>query len=136
MALRTANIFVNLPVKDLQTTIDFFSGIGFEFNSQFTDEKAACLVLGDNIFAMLLSEPYFGTFTKKEIADAQRTTEVILAISAASREEVDEIVNKALASGGKPSNPPQDHGFMYAWSFQDVDGHLWEVVWMDPSAIQ
>jgi len=136
MALRTANLFVNLPVKELQTTIDFFSGIGFEFNPQFTDDNAACLVLGDNIFAMLLVEPYFGTFTKKAIADAQRTTEVILAISAENRKQVDEIVNKALASGGKPSNPPQDHGFMYARSFEDVNGHLWEVVWMDPSAIQ
>lgn len=136
MALRTANIFVNLPVKDLKQTMDFFTGIGFEFNSQFTDENAACLVLGDNIFAMLLVEPYFGTFTKKPIADARNTTEAILAISAESRAQVDDIVNKALASGARPSNPPQDHGFMYAWSFEDVNGHLWEVVWMDPSAVQ
>jgi len=135
-ALRTAHIFVNLPVKDLKRTMDFFSQIGFEFNAQFTDDKAACLVLGENIFAMLLTEPFFGTFTKKELADATKTTEAILAISADSREQVDLIVDRAFAAGAGASKEPQDHGFMYSRSFEDPDGHLWEVMWMDPSAIQ
>ncbi|MGV2805733.1 glyoxalase/bleomycin resistance/extradiol dioxygenase family protein, partial [Clostridium perfringens] len=119
MALKSDNIFVNLPVKNLEKTKDFFSKIGFEFNAQFTDKNAACLVIGDNIFAMLLTEDYFKTFTKKDLSNAANTTEVILALSAESREQVDEIVNAALSAGGSPSNDPVDHGFMYGWSFQD-----------------
>lgn len=136
MALKCDNIFVNLPVKDLERTKDFFTKIGFEFNPQFTDKNAACLMIGDNIFAMLLVEDYFKTFTKKDLSNAANTTEVILALSAESKEQVDEIVNNALAAGGSPSNDPVDHGFMYSWSFQDPDGHLWEVLYMDPSAVQ
>lgn len=136
MALKIDNIFVNLPVKDLEKTKDFFSKIGFEFNEQFTDKNAACLVIGDNIFAMLLTEDYFKTFTKKDLSNAANTTEVILALSAESREQVDDIVNAALAAGGSPSNDPVDHGFMYGWSFQDPDGHLWEVMYMDQSHIE
>ncbi|MGG4346255.1 VOC family protein [Paenibacillus lautus] len=136
MALKSDNIFVNLPVKDLEKTKDFFSKIGFEFNAQFTDKNAACLVIGDNIFAMLLTEDYFKTFTKKDLSDAANTTEVILALSAESREQVDEIVNAALSAGGSPSNDPVDHGFMYGWSFQDPDGHLWEVMYMDQSQVE
>ncbi|MEC0259558.1 VOC family protein [Paenibacillus lautus] len=136
MALKSDNIFVNLPVKDLERTKDFFSKIGFEFNAQFTDKNAACLVIGDNIFAMLLTEDYFKTFTKKDLSNAANTTEVILALSAESREHVDEIVNAALSSGGSPSNDPVDHGFMYGWSFQDPDGHLWEVMYMDQSQVE
>ncbi|MFF3923610.1 VOC family protein [Paenibacillus lactis] len=136
MALKCDNIFVNLPVKDLERTKDFFTKIGFEFNPQFTDKNAACLMIGDNIFAMLLVEDYFKTFTKKDLSNATNTTEVILALSAESKEQVDEIVNNALAAGGSPSNDPVDHGFMYSWSFQDPDGHLWEVLYMDPSAVQ
>lgn len=135
MAVTADKIFVNLPVKDLNKSMEFFRNIGFEFNAQFTDDKAACLVISEHIYAMLLLEQFFGTFTKKEIADATRSTEVIVALSADSREQVDEIVNKALAAGGKQSNDPFDHGFMYGWSFQDVDGHLWEVMYMDESAI-
>jgi predicted lactoylglutathione lyase len=135
MALKTASIFVNLPVKDLNTTNVFFTKLGFEFNPQFSDDKASCLVLGENIFAMLLKEEYFKSFIKKDLADASKTAEVILAISADSREQVDEIVNKALAAGGKPYNDPIDHGFMYSWSFQDPDDHLWEAVFMDPNAV-
>ncbi|SEM48637.1 hypothetical protein SAMN04488688_113173 [Paenibacillus sp. cl141a] len=136
MALKIDNIFVNLPVKDLEKTKDFFSKIGFEFNEQFTDKNAACLVIGDNIFAMLLTEDYFKTFTKKDLSNAANTTEVILALSAESREQVDDIVNAALAAGGSPSNDPVDHGFMYGWSFQDPDGHLWEVMYMDQSQVE
>lgn len=135
MATKADNIFVNLPVKDLKKTMDFFSKVGFEFNPQFTNENAACMVIGDNIYAMLLVEEFFQTFTKKEIADATKSTEVIVALSADSREKVDEIVNRALAAGGKPANDPVDHGFMYGWSFQDVDGHLWEFIYMDQSAV-
>ncbi|GAB6927337.1 VOC family protein [Paenibacillus sp. JCM 10914] len=136
MALKCSNIFVNLPVRDLDKTKEFFSAIGFEFNPQFTDKNAASLVIGDNIYAMLLTEDYFKTFTKKNLSNANTTTEVIIALSAESREQVDEIVNKALGAGGSPSNDPVDHGFMYSWSFQDPDGHLWEVLYMDQSYIE
>lgn len=135
MALQSKQIFVNLPVKDLNKSIDFFTAIGYEFNPQFTDQNAACLVIGDNIFAMLLVEEFFQTFTKKELTDATRSTEVIVALSADSKAQVDEIVNKALAAGATPSNDPVDHGFMYSWSFQDLDGHLWEFLYMDQGAV-
>lgn len=135
MALQSKQIFVNLPVKDLNKSIDFFTAIGYEFNPQFTDQNAACLVIGENIFAMLLVEEFFQTFTKKELTDATRSTEVIVALSADSRAQVDEIVNKALAAGATPSNDPVDHGFMYSWSFQDLDGHLWEFLYMDQGAV-
>ncbi|MGN5636500.1 VOC family protein [Streptomyces sp. AC154] len=129
-------IFVNLPVKDLETTKGFFGKLGYSFNPQFSDDRTACLVISDTIFAMLLEEPRFKDFTKKEIADASTTTEVILALSADSREKVDELVDTALASGGSPSGETQDLGFMYGRSFQDPDHHNWEVVWMDPSAVE
>ncbi|PLR82520.1 glyoxalase/bleomycin resistance/extradiol dioxygenase family protein [Bacillus canaveralius] len=135
MAVQADKIFVNLPVKDLHNSIDFFSQIGFEFNAQFTDENATCMVISENIFVMLLVENYFKSFTKKDISDATQTTEVIVALSAESREQVDEIVNKALAAGGKTSNDPVDHGFMYGWSFQDIDGHLWELMYMEESGV-
>lgn len=134
MAVTAEKIFVNLPVKDLNQSIDFFTKIGFEFNAEFTDENATCMVISENIFVMLLVEDFFKTFTQKEISDATTSTEVILALSAESKEKVDELVNKALEAGGKPANEPSDHGFMYAWSFQDIDGHLWEVLYMDESA--
>ncbi|MCX4772719.1 VOC family protein [Streptomyces sp. NBC_01260] len=129
-------IFVNLPVKDLETTKGFFGKLGFSFNPQFSDENTACLVISDTIFAMLLTEPRFKEFTKKEISDASKTTEVLLALSAESREKVDEMADAALAAGGSPANEPQDLGFMYGRSFQDPDHHIWEVVWMDPSAVE
>ncbi|WP_239616585.1 VOC family protein [Cohnella mopanensis] len=131
MALKVNNIFVNLPVKDLEKSVAFFSQIGFEFDPKYTNESATCMIIGDHIFAMLLVESSFQGFITKEIADTSRTAEVILALSADSREQVDEIVNRALAAGGKPSNDPIDHGFMYGWSFQDIDGHLWEVFYMN-----
>lgn len=133
MGLQAKQIYVNMPVKDLNKSVNFFTKVGFEFNPEFTDENATCMVINENTFVMLLVETFFKTFTNKEIADATNNTEAILAISAESREQVDEIVNKALEAGGKPSNDPIDHGFMYGWSFQDIDGHLWEVMYMDES---
>ena len=136
MPTRTKNIFINLPVKDLQKSMDYFSEIGFEFDERFTDQNATCMILGENIFAMLLVEDFFKTFINKEISDASRSCEVILSLSAESREEVDEIVGKALRAGGRPVKDPADHGFMYVRSFEDINGHQWEVMYMDPSALQ
>jgi len=127
-------IFINLPVRDLKRTMEFFSKLGFEYNPKFTDDKAACMIVSAEAFVMLLSEPFFKTFTKKDIGNARSSSEAIFAISCASREEVDQMVKKALAAGGKPAMAPQDHGFMYGWSFYDVDDHHWEVLWMDPKA--
>ena len=127
--------FVNLPVKDLKRAVDFFTALGFTFNQQFTDETATCMIVSEDSLVMLLVESRFKEFTKKAVANAGATTEVIMGISADSREEVDAIVNKALSAGGKPANDPMDHGFMYGWSFQDPDDHLWEVIWMDPAAV-
>lgn len=131
MALQAKMIFVNLAVKDLQRSIDFFTQLGFEFNTEMTDENATCLVVGENIYVMLLVEPFFKTFTKKSLADPTASTEVIVAISADSREGVDDLVNKALAAGGSASNDKMDNEYMYGWSFQDPDGHLWEVIYME-----
>lgn len=125
-------IFINLPVKDLNRSVEFFTQLGYTFNPQFTNEKATCMIISDTIFVMLLVEDFFKTFTKKEIADATKTTEVLLCLSAESREKVDELVNKAVAAGGTTPNEKQDHGFMYGWGFQDLDGHLWEVAYMEP----
>jgi predicted lactoylglutathione lyase len=127
-------IFVNLPVRDLTKSVNFFTQLGFHFDPQFTDENATCMIIGDDAFVMLLVEDFFKAFTKKDLCDTATHTEVILAISAENREQVDDLVNRALAAGGQPSNDPMDQGFMYAWSFQDLDGHLWEVVYMDATA--
>lgn len=129
-------IFVNLPVKDLQRSIDFFTALGFTFNQQFTDEKATCMVISDDIYAMLLTEERFLNFTNKKIADAFTSTEVLLSLTCESREEVDEMVSKAIAAGGSAPNPKQEYDFMYAHGFQDLDGHIWEVFWMDPDYVQ
>ena len=123
-------IFVNLPVKDLQKSVDFFGKLGYTFNPQFTDENATCMIIGDNIFAMLLVEPYFKSFIEKDVADAHKTAEVILALSAENREAVDALVGKALAAGATEPRPAKDYGFMYQRSYQDLDGHLWEVFHM------
>lgn len=120
-----------MPVKDLKNTMDFFKQVGFEFNMQFTDENATSMIINDNTFAMLLVEPYFQSFTNKELVDATKSTEMLIALSVDNRAQVDEIVNKALAAGGTPSNDPKDYGFMYSWSFQDINGHIWEVFYME-----
>ncbi|MER6785010.1 VOC family protein [Streptomyces sp. NPDC000658] len=129
-------IFVNLAVNDLDASKRFFTELGYSINPQFSDDNAASVVISDTIVAMLLTKPFYSTFTKKEIADATTTSEVLIALSAPSREKVDELVDGAIALGGSPSGETQDHGFMYGRSFDDLDGHTWEVVWMDPSAIQ
>lgn len=129
----TKQIFVNMPVKNLEATMAFYTKLGFQFNMQFTDEKAACMIIEENIYVMLLLEEFFTTFTKKPIADAGKTTEMILALSADSRTDVDAMVEKAVAAGGKSYLPTQDHGWMYARSFEDVDGHMWETLYMDPN---
>jgi predicted lactoylglutathione lyase len=126
-------LFLNLPVKDLNRSVEFFAALGFSFNPDFTDENATCMIVNDNAFVMLLVENFFKTFTSKGIADAGSGTEAIMAFSVDSREAVDETVRKALAAGGTPSQEVQDYGFMYNHSFQDPDGHLWEVMWMDPA---
>lgn len=134
MALTSTHIFVNLHVKDVKKSMEFFTGLGFEFNMQFTDvEKAACLVIGENMYAMLLTEEYFKSFTKKEIVDTDKFAQLTIALAAESREKVDEIVNAAVSLGGKLYCEPQDHGFMYQWGFQDPDGHIWEIMYMDMS---
>src|SRR5690606_11855364 len=114
----------------------FFKGLGFSFNPQFSDEKAACMIVSEEAFVMLLSEPFFQTFTKKDICDTRTHTEGMFALSCESREEVEELVHKAVAAGGSHAVAPQDLGFMFNWSFYDLDGHHWEVLWMDPAAIQ
>lgn len=127
----STKIFVNLPVKDLDRSRDFFTKLGFAFNPEFSDSNAACLIIGDDIYAMLLTEPFFRNFTKKQIADSTTTTECITALGVDSREEVDRLVEAALASGGSASNETMEEGPMYGRSFQDPDGHLWEVIHMD-----
>jgi uncharacterized protein len=126
-------IFMNLPVRDLDRSVQFFTALGFTFNQDYTDENATCMVINDDAFVMLLVEKFFKTFTAKEIVDATSATEAITAFSVDSRDAVDQMVSKALAAGGTESQPVQDYGFMYSHSFQDPDGHLWEVMWMDPA---
>jgi predicted lactoylglutathione lyase len=128
-------IFVNLPVKDLNKSIEFFTSLGYSFNPQFTNEQGASLVISDNIFFMLLTEPFFKSFIKKEIADATKVAETINCISVDSREAVDEMVRKAVAAGATVPNDKQDYGWMYGHGFQDLDGHLWEFAYMDMSAV-
>jgi len=129
-------IFVNLPVKNLNQSIEFFTQLGFQFNPQFTDETATCMIVSENIFVMLLTHEKFKTFTPNPICDATKSTEVLVCLSAESRTKIDEIVRKAIAAGGKTYNEPQDHGFMYGHGFQDLDGHIWELVYMEPGAIE
>ncbi len=127
-------IYVNLPVKELKRAVDFFTALGFSFNPQFTDENATCMIVSDDIFVMLLVEPFFQTFTHKSVADAEATTEVLMCLSCDSRAEVDALVGKALAAGGSAPQPARDLGFMYQHGFEDPDHHLWELVYMDPDA--
>ena len=128
-------IFVNLPIKNMERSQAFFKSLGFSFNPQFTNEQGACMVITENHnYAMLLVEPFFQTFTRKPIADATQTTEVLICLSCESRAEVDAMVRNAIAAGGTSPNAPQDHGFMYGHGFTDLDGHVWELMWMDPNA--
>ena len=123
-------IYVNLPVKDLDRSVAFFTTLGFTFNPDFTDANATCMIVGENIFVMLLVEKFFQTFTPKPISDATRATEVLVCLSRDSREDVDGMVRKAVAAGGTIHKDSQDHGFMYAHGFTDLDGHIWELVHM------
>jgi len=132
----STNIFVNLPVKDLKKTKAFFSELGYSFNPQFTDDNAACMVISDTIYAMLLVEPFFQTFTPKAIVDAKKNTEVLISLSMPSRQAVTDIVEKAVRAGGRTYAEPKDHGFMLQHGFEDLDGHIWEFAFMEPSYIQ
>jgi hypothetical protein len=126
-------VFVNLAVRDLNRSMEFFGKLGFNFNPQFTDDNAACMILNKDAYVMLLHEPFFKTFTRKQPCDAANATEALLALSCSSKEEVDEMVGTALANGGDYAMASTDLGFMYGWSFYDPDGHHWEVMWMDPA---
>jgi len=128
-------IFVNLPVKDLKKTIDFFRKLGFSFNPQFTDEKAACMIINEDAYVMLLTEPFFKTFTHKHIIDATKSTEVLVSLSAESKEKVNELHKKALSIGASEIGKPQDLGYMYGRSFNDINGHTWKIIWMDVEAM-
>ena len=127
-------IFVNLPVGDLPRSKAFFESLGLAFNPQFTNDQGACLVVGENIYAMLLVKDFFRTFTGKPLVDATRSTEVLVCLSCESRAEVDELVARAVQAGGTAPRKPQDHGFMYGHGFEDLDGHIWELMHMDPTA--
>jgi predicted lactoylglutathione lyase len=128
-------IFVNLPVKDLPRSKEFFTALGFTFNPQFTNDQGACMVISENIYAMLLTEEFFKTFIDRPISSAHESAQVINCLSAESREEVDAIVAKAVAAGGTVPRQPQDMGFMYGHGFADLDGHLWELAYMDMAAV-
>jgi uncharacterized protein len=128
-------LFVNIPVADLQRSINFFESLGFAFNTQFTDASATCMLVGEDAYFMLLDRAKFASFSKRPASDPQRETGALYALSVDSRAAVDEMVKKAIAAGGSPALEPQDHGFMYGWSFYDPDGHHWEVFWMDPAAV-
>jgi uncharacterized protein len=128
-------LFVNMAVRDPKRSMEYFKQLGFEFNPQFTDDNAACMVLSDEASVMLLAEPYFKTFTKKELCKTATQSEALFAFSAASRADVDDIVKRAVAAGGSHAMEPADHGWMYIWSFYDLDDHHWEVLWVDPLAV-
>lgn len=127
-------IFVNLPVAELKRSVDFFTALGFSFDPRWTDDTATCMNVADNIFVMLLTRERFQTFTLKPVVDATTATEVLVCLSLESREAVARMVETALAHGGRPARPATDHGFMYEHSFQDPDGHIWELVHMDANA--
>jgi len=129
------NLYVNLPVKDLERSVDFFEALGFSFNPTFTNEHAACLVINERTGVMLLAESYFAGFTRKPVADAHASTETLLALSLDSRAEVEAFMARALAAGASPTIESKDYGFMYQHGFADPDGHQWEVFWMDASAM-
>ncbi|MDI3290483.1 VOC family protein [Polyangium sp. 15x6] len=125
-------LFVSLPIKNLDRTVAFFKALGFTFNPKFDSENGACMLIGKHAYAMLVVEDLFKTFTKKQICDTKTHVEGAYGISCESRAEVEAMWTKALACGAKDGGPPEDHAFMYSRSFEDLDGHHWEVVWMDP----
>lgn len=129
-------IFVNLPVQDLNRSMDFFKALDYTFNMKFTNEDGACLVLGDDIFIMLVDKPFFKSFITNDVADSKQVTETIISLSVNSRDAVETLVDKALAAGGSPSQETRDMGFMYTRCFLDPDGHHWEVFYMDPSQVK
>ena len=129
-------LFVNIPVSDLQRSIRFFEALGFRFNTQFTDATGTCMLVGEDAYFMLLTRERFTGFCRRPVGDPRSETNALFALSVNSREEVDAMVSKAVAAGGSHAVEPQDHGFMYGWSFYDLDGHHWEVFWMDPAAVQ
>ena len=131
-----SKIFVNLPVQDLQKSRAFFGSLGFRFNPQFSDDTGACLVMSDVVHAMLLTHAKFAQFTDKAIADGHESAEVIVALGVDNKDDVNRIADAALKAGGKEPRPPQDYGFMFLRSFQDLDGHMWEVAWMNPNHVQ
>lgn len=129
------SIFINLPVKDLKKSTRFFKELGFVFNPQFSDETTSCMIGSEHIFVLIMTEEKFKRFTKKDITDTSTSSEAIFCLSADSRAHVDGLVNSAVSAGGKTYRNPDDHGFMYIWGFEDIDGHLWEIAYMDPSAL-
>jgi uncharacterized protein len=134
--MMSTKIFVNLPVKDLQKSMTFYSALGYTFNAQFTDHTAACMIISEDIYTMLLTEAKFKEFTPKPICDATKSTEVLVCLSCENRDAVNELVRKAVAAGGTTHADPKDYGFMYQHGYQDLDGHIWELVYMDPAALQ
>lgn len=134
--MATTNIFVNLAVNDLAASRAFYTAVGYTINELFSDENAICVVLGENLYAMLLVKPFFSTFTDKQLIEPKTHVQVLSALGLESREEVDEWAAKAIAAGGHEPNPARDLGFMYSRDVEDPDGHIWEVLWMDPSAIE
>ena len=131
------NIFVNIQVQDLNRSMEFFKKLGFTFNPQFTDETAASMVISENIYYMLLTPSKYKSFIKeKNGPDAHATAPLINALSTESKQEVEDIYNKAIAAGAKEFRASEDHGFMYLRSFEDLDGYIWEILWMDPAAVQ
>lgn len=127
-------LFVNLPVQNLDRAVAFYTQLGYSFNPQFTDENATCMILGENLFAMLLVRPFFQTFTQKELIDPQRQVQTLVALPVDGREAVDALLEKVIAAGGKP-HEPKDYGFMYQRAYDDLDGNTWEIFHMDPNAM-
>lgn len=131
-----SDIYINLPVNDLDNAIEFFTKLGFKFNPQFTDEKGSCMIVGDHIYVMLLVHPFFKTFINKGISDAKENSEVILALTLSSKEDVDSMMKKVIDAGGKEFRDPEYAEWMYGRSFEDLDGHVWELFYMDSSKIE
>ena len=130
-----SGIFVNLPILNLKRSVDFFTGLGFTFNPQFTSEDSTCMIIGENIYAMLLEHEKFSSFIDKPIADSG-STEALIALSLESKAKAQEIAEKAFELGARRYSEPIDHGFMFSWGFEDLDGHIWELFWMDPTHVQ